>query len=169
MTSTREERIEQRYAELERKNEGRKAATIRRGPVSLIAVCLGLALLVGVTAAVDLRRLESPAGTSLSWAGAAVFGDCTTYRRLSVPPAGGGDDDARCRELRRLGAEARERPNEVEIELLTTEQSGDRATARLRVRLPGGQPQEVAVRLLRVDGDWLVEPDGTVCAVIPCA
>jgi hypothetical protein len=157
-----EVRRERAYARLEAQHESRRAATARRGPVSLIAVCLGVALVVGVTAAVDLRRLRTPEGTAVAWTGAAVFGDCTAYRELVA----GGLDEGGCRELRQATEEARERPD-VEISARSSRVRGDRAEVALEV-VRDGLPQRLAVPLVREDGRWRVAPDDALCAVVTC-
>jgi len=45
-------------------------------------------LAVGVVAAVDLRRLQTPHGTALAWTGAAIFGDCTLSGAVAATVAG---------------------------------------------------------------------------------
>jgi hypothetical protein len=165
----RDERVERLYAQAEEKNVARKAATIRRGPVSLVAVCIGVALVVGVTAAVDLRRLQTPEGTALAWTGAAVFGDCTAYRELSARDDGDDrDDDERCRELRLATQEARDRPGDVEIEVVSTEEGDEQAGAVVRVRQPGGDSQEVPLSMRRRGGGWAVQLTEATCAVLTC-
>lgn len=144
-----------------------QAKTVRRGPVSLIAVGLGVALVVGVVAAIDLRRLQTPGGTALAWAGAALFGNCTSYRDLSADGEDGRPDDERCLELRRLTEENRERAGDVDVELLDVQERGDSATAQVRVTLPAGT-RDVALELRRGDGDWAVVLTDEVCAVLPC-
>lgn len=160
---------EQLYARLEEKNVARTAATVRRGPVSLVAVCLGVALVVGVVAAVDLRRLQTPEGTALAFTGAAVFGDCTAYRELSRRPGDGGDDDAeRCRTLREQTEDARERAGAVEIELVRVSQDGDAADATVQVRRPDEPAREVPLELQRDGGRWRVQLTRETCAVLAC-
>jgi hypothetical protein len=168
--SDRQQLIEKRYAQAERKNELRKAATVRRGPTSLIAVCIGVSLLVGITAAIDLRRLHTPEGTALAWTGAAVFGDCTAYRELTWQDGerDGELDDDECRRLRRVTESARDRPADVEIELLEAAEEGERATARMRVRLPEEDPVEVPLSMRRRGGGWAVEPGEQTCEVLAC-
>lgn len=160
-----DQRLERLYAQAETKNEARKAATVRRGPVSLIAVCLGVALVVGITAAVDLRRLQTPRGTALAWTGAAVFGDCTAYRQLSVDTA--ADDDAWCRALHAATEEARDRPGDVDLAVVSVREQGDRATVLVTVRRADDERQ-VSLALRRQDGDWAVLPQGEVCELVPC-
>lgn len=162
--------LDRRYAEAEARRSGRSEATARRGPISLIAVCLGVALAVGVVAAVDLRRLQTPTGTALAWTGAAVFGDCTAYRELSRPVAGSDvDPDEQCLALRKSTAGARERAGQVAIDVVRVEQDGDRATARVRVERPDLPAVEVPLPLRR-DGDgWVVVLDDRVCNAVGCA
>lgn len=157
--------LDRRYAQAEQRTEVRRVATVRRGPVSLVAVCLGVALVVGVTAAVDLRRLQTPEGTALAWAGAAVFGDCTAYRQLSVP-AFEGDD--RCRALRQRTEAAREDPDDVEVDVVSVRQSGDRASAVVRVVLPERSERRVRLELERDGERWRVRREGPVCEVLAC-
>lgn len=166
MSPSADDRLERRYAELEGKNEQRKAATVRRGPVSLIAVCLGVALVVGITAAVDLRRLRTPEGTALAFVGAAVFGDCATYRQLAAEDL--PDDDAFCLALLELTQQARERPDDVEIEVLSTV-AGDPpgATALVRVRR-GDDEQVVELPLVREGGELRVRRSPELCAALAC-
>ena len=155
------------YARLEEKNVGRTAATVRRGPISLVAVMLLVALAVGVVAAVDLRRLQTPRGTALAFTGAAVFGDCTAYRELSVG-RDGGDEDDRCLELRRRTEEARARAGEVEIELVSVTEGDEGAEAVVRVRRPGEPAREVPLELRRRGDGYAVELTAQTCAVLAC-
>jgi hypothetical protein len=164
------EELERRYGRAEEKNVARKQATVRRGPVSLVAVCLGVALLVGITAAVDLRRLQTPGGTAMAWTAAAVFGDCTAYGQLSVRPDGDERDaDERCQSLRAASQQARDRPDDVELELLSTAEDGDRASAVVRVRRPGLDGEaEVPLSMRARRGGWQVELTDAACAALPC-
>jgi hypothetical protein len=159
----RSARVERAYARLEATNEVRKAATVRRGPVSLVAVCLGVALVVGVTAAVDLRRLRTPEGSAVAFAGAAVFGDCTAYRDL----AAGGLDDDQCRALRDATEDARERPGDVEVRLASVETAGSAATAVVDV-VRQDRDRRVVLALVRRGDRWAVQPDAGACAVLFC-
>lgn len=165
---------EQRYAELEAGHEQRRAATARRGPVSLVVVMLGVALVVGVVAAVDLRRLQSPQGTALAWSGAALFGDCRQYLALSVADPGAPVRDRRtedvlCADLRRLTAQARQDP-EVGADALSVREGADAAVVRLAVTRVGGRESEVDVPLVPDgDGGWLVVRTAEVCRAVGCA
>lgn len=163
MTADPHERLEQLYARAEQKNELRKAATVRRGPTSLIAVCLGVALVVGITAAVDLRRLQSPRGAALAWAAAAVFGDCTAYRELSSTEL----DDEQCLELRERTEDARDDPQDVDVAVVEVREDGDRAVAVVRVRTEDREDR-LEVDLQRRSGDWLVAPDAGLCDDVYC-
>lgn len=157
---------EQRYRRQERDGERRRAATVRRGPVGLIAVCLLVALGVGFTAAVDLRRLQTPRGTALAWTGALLFGDCTAYDRLTARPAGAADQ--RCRALRQASRAARDTPAKVAFDVLGLQQDGPRALVRMRVREPDRPAVEVPLRLERRDGRWRVDADAGTCLLLPC-
>ncbi|HWH28880.1 MAG TPA: hypothetical protein VNU26_07955 [Mycobacteriales bacterium] len=163
MTTEPGQRLDRLYARAEQKNEQRKAATVRRGPTSLVAVCLGVALVVGVTAAIDLRRLQSPRGASLAWVSAAVFGDCTAYRQLSTA----GLDDDECLELRKRTEDARDEPDEIDIAVVEVVDDGDRARSVVRVRTDGRE-RRLRLDLRRIDGDWRVEPDEAVCQAVYC-
>lgn len=157
--------LEERYARAEDRTQAARAATVRRGPIGLVAVCLGVALVVGVTAAVDLRRLQTPRGTALAWAGAAVFGDCTAYRELSVPELRG---DEACRQLRVRTEGNRAQAGGVDLVVQRVEQSGDRAEVALRVGLPGAPARTVLLDVRRRGERWAVERTPRACAVLAC-
>ena len=80
----------------------------------VIGITALLILAVGVTAAVDLRRLHTPRGAALAWTEAATFGDCRAFLALSDPDdptAERRTDDEICRSLRRsdrAGAQRRQ-------------------------------------------------------------
>jgi hypothetical protein len=166
----RDARIERLYAKAEEKNVERKAATIRRGPISLVVVCLGVSLIVGVVAAIDLRRLQTPRGTAMAWTGAAVFGDCTAYQKLSVERRADAERDAdqRCLDLRVVTAPSRDLPSQVSLEVLDVREDADRATALIRVARPGLPMREVELTLEKRGGDWDVVLDEATCEALPC-
>ena len=172
MTETREQRIERLYAEAERSLEVVKANRVRRGPESLIAVLLLVSLSVGAVAVIDLRRLQTPRGAALAWTGAAVFGDCTAYARLSVPPRLAVRDPRspaeRCVALRRATQDAREQSGRVGIDLLQVGESGPDARAVVRLRRPRGVVS-VQLELIRVDAGWAVVRTDATCRVVGCA
>ena len=166
------ERLRRLYARAETKHEGNRARGARRGPVLLIAVLLGLCLAVAVTAVVDFRRLATPRGTALAWTNAAVFGDCPTYRRLSVPDPATAPDrrtpDALCRDLRRQTDAARSNAPAIGIDVRGVEQDGDRATVVVELRRPSGDAQ-VRLRLRRDGDDWVVVRTAATCLAVGCA
>jgi hypothetical protein len=155
--------LESRYAELERSLEPQRMRSIARGPIGLIAVCIVLSLAVGVTAAVDLRRLQTPRGTALAWTGAAVFGDCTAFERLSF----GDFDERTCRDLLESTADARQESGRYGIDVLEVEQRGRRATVEVEVRTPDGT-RTVDLPLRRKGDGWAVELTEEVCDAVGC-
>lgn len=161
--------VERRYAEAELTRSGRSAATARRGPVSLIAVLLGVALAVGVVAAIDLRRLQTPTGAALGWTAAAVFGDCTAYLELSVPAAGQPPEAELCAALRAATQGNRDGAADVAIEVVAVRQDGPQATATVRLQRPGRPGTEVPLPLHRTDDGWAVLLTDDVCAEVGCA
>ena len=171
MTESREERTERLYAQAERKLEGDRARTVSRGPVTLVAVLVALSLAVGVTAAVDLRRLKTPLGTALGWTGAAVFGDCEAYLRLSEPdPAGDAEtrtDEQVCRDLRARTAQDREAPAQIGIRGEAGAVRGDRAEVPVTITRPDGE-RSLVLPLQRRDGAWRVVRTEEVCRVVGC-
>ena len=174
MTETREERIERLYAQAEEKLEGVKAKRVQRGPLSLIAVCLGLCLVVGFVAVVDLRRLQSPTGTALAWTGAAVFGDCTAYLDLSVPDPDAVVPDRRsdaelCRDLRAETQEARGDAPRIDIVVISElSERGDTTGVQVEVRRPG-RTRSVLLPLRRQGDGWVVVRTAPTCLAVGCA
>lgn len=156
--------LEKRYAELERSLEPQKARSIARGPIGLIGVCVVLSLAVGTVAAIDLRRLQTPRGTALAWTGAAVFGDCTAYERLSF----GDFDERTCRDLLAATEEARQDSSQYGIDVVSVAQSGREATVEVEVRTPEGA-ERVDLPLRRKGDGWAVELTDEVCEVVGCA
>ena len=114
----------------------------------------------------------TPRGTALAWTGAAVFGDCTAYERLSVPAAGAAGDarsaDARCADLVRRTAAARADSSAYGIDLLAVVPDARRARARLRLTSPGGR-QDVQLDLVRAGDGWAVVRSAATCRAVGCA
>jgi len=155
--------VEQRYAELERSLEPQRQRSIARGPIGLIGVCVVLSLAVGTVAAIDLRRLQTPRGTALAWTGAAVFGDCIAYERLSF----GDFDDSACLELIASTEDARQDSSQYGIEVVTVEQSGREAVVEVEVRTPDGMGR-VDLSMRRKGDGWAVELTDDVCKAVVC-
>ena len=153
--------LARRYAEAERALEPQRQRSIARGPIGLIAVLLLLSLAVGIVAAVDLRRLQTPRGTALAWTGAAVFGDCTAYDRLSV----GRDGDVPCTALRERTEEARSTAAQIGIDVLSVEQRGREASVEVEVRRPSGTRRAVLPLQRKGDG-WAVVLGATACGLV---
>ena len=128
-----------------------------------------LSLAVGVVAAVDLRRLQTPRGTALAWTGAAVFGDCEAYRRLSINEAADSRSDERvCEDLREETGDARENAAQIGIDVVAVEQRGREATVEVQVRRPG-RSATVELPLRRKGDGWAVLLTNEVCSAIGCA
>ena len=142
---------------------------MRRQPLILIALVDVLVLAVGATAAVDLRRLQTPTGTALAWTQAALFGDCGDYRRYALPdPTDRRGDDERCRDLRTRTQPNRAASAGIALRRKGSEQSGSSATVRLEVtRTAGGSTVELHLR--RVEGRWRVLLDPSACDAVGCA
>ena len=157
-----------RYAALERSLEPQRARSIARGPIGLIGVLIVLALAVGVVAAVDLRRLQTPRGTALAWTGATVFGDCVAHERLSISeqPDVRSDEEI-CRDLREDTEQARENSAQIAIDVLSVEQRGREATVEVRIRRPEGETT-IALPLRRKGDGWGVVLTGEVCRAVGC-
>lgn len=165
--------LEAAYARAEGKLDAYYAARRRRGPVVLLATVLVLTLAVGVIAAVDLRRLQTPRGTALAWTGAAVFGDCTAYDRLSVrdPDALRPErrtDSEVCRDLRRQTADARENAARIGLDVTSVARRGREATVGVEVRRPDGTDR-VDLPLVRRGDGWAVVRTPEVCLAVGCA
>ena len=127
-----------------------------------------ISLAVGTVAAIDLRRLQTPRGTALAWTGAAVFGDCTAYDRLSIPPESEDRSDAAiCRELTADTAEARAAAATIGIDLESVEQRGREATARMQIRR-GDDTTTVELALRRKGDGWGVVLTDEVCRKVGC-
>lgn len=168
MTETREQREERVYAQAERSLETMKARRVRRGPEVVIAVLLLMTLAVAVVAALDIRRLNTPGGTALRWAGAAVFGECEAYERFSVPDGPDPRSAAeRCTLLREATQRDRENSGSVGIELLSLREDGDRATGRVRVLTPQRDVSTDLPLVRRGDG-WAVVRTVEVCRAVGC-
>lgn len=163
--------VDQRYAEAEAAAEAKRRVKARRQPLILIALVNSLVLGTGATAMVDLRRLQTPEGTALRWAQAAVFGDCDDYLQFSVGDRTRPEErtpDQLCRDLRasteparsdalriglRLGRVLRQ-PYGAEVELVLTRMN---------------EPVQLDLRLVKVAGHWRVVRDPLTCASIGCA
>ena len=160
--------LDRRYAELERSLEPQRARSIARGPIGLIGVLVVLSLAVGTIAAVDLRRLQTPRGTALAWTGAAVFGDCTAYERLSIPdePEERSDGEV-CLRLVRSTEQARQESGTIGIDVVSVEQRGREATVEVVVRRDD-RTRTVELPLRRKGDGWGVVLTDEVCAAVGC-
>ena len=78
-------KTEQRWDAAELTLQGGYRKRVRRTPGVVVGIMGLLVLAVGVTAAVDLSRLQTPHGAASAWTEAAVFGNCRAYLALSLP------------------------------------------------------------------------------------
>jgi hypothetical protein len=169
--ATPERRLEERYVEAERASEAKRQARARRQPLILIVLVNVLVIAIGATAVIDLRRLETPGGTALRWAQAAVFGDCSDYLTYSVPDAAVQDsrsDDQLCQDLRAATAAARNETLRIGLTLGRVLGTGDRAEVEL-VLTRKGVVNHVSMRVAKSGGHWRVVRDGLTCGSIGCA
>lgn len=145
--------------------------TSRRQRVLLLAVVNALVLAIGIVAAVDLRRLQTPGGTALRWVQAAVFGDCADYLEFSVPDANSQDPrspDELCKDLDRAAADARLHQLSIGLHRGAVTEDGDEATAVVTLTRDG-KAVPMTIHLVRRDGAWRVLRDATTCSSVGCA
>ena len=159
--------VEARYRELEQRREVTLETKVRRGQVGLLLALVVSVLLAGVTAAVDLRRLASPAGTARAWAEATVFGDCSRHLSLSVRAPGDRDrrvpDDV-CQALRARSLQARTVVPGTRVTTRLLSRDDDDAVAEAVVTTPDGRTV-ARLPLLRTGDGWRVVRDDEACRV----
>lgn len=162
--------IEERYAAAERTLDVQRARRLRRTPLVLIGLIGALVLLVAITAAIDLRRLQTPRGAALAWTEAATLGECRGYLALSRPVDPLSErrtDDQLCRALRARTAEVRNRGVPVRIRPLRVQQGGRTATVDVRVA-KGDATYDAHLSLVREGAKWRVLRDEVACAAVGC-
>ncbi|MCA1722467.1 MAG: hypothetical protein LC779_15695 [Actinobacteria bacterium] len=162
--------LEERYRRAEQKLEVGKVRRVRRTPAVVVGIIGALTLAVGLTAATDLRRLQSPRGASLAWTESAVFGDCRAFVALSRPvdPTTERRTESQlCRALRTRTADARASSTRIRITGLRVQQQNDTATAVVRVVRPNGAV-DARLSLVREGDDWRVLRDATACDAVGC-
>jgi hypothetical protein len=163
--------LEARYAELEAVAEAKRRARMRRQPLLLIALLQFLVVGIGLVAAVDLRRLQTPQGVALRWTQAATFGNCDDYLHFSI----GNDDRSRaelCRALRAMTADARLNNAQIGLAVRHVTRHGSTAVVRLDVSQNVSHNKDVqhaVLDLRRAGGRWVVVRDATSCAIVACA
>jgi len=157
--------VSERQRAGERRNFERDQRRVRRTPPLTLGLVILLTLAVGIVAAIDLRRLDSPGGAALSWTEAAVFGDCDRYLLLSAAEAGSQDPRPReevCAVLRETGTAALAQSTMIQVRLV----SAQPGSAELVVLRPEG---EVPVHLDMVrDGRWEVARNASACGAVGC-
>jgi hypothetical protein len=168
LTEPESDALARRYAELERSLEPQRMRSIARGPIGLIGVLVVLSLAVGTVAAIDLRRLQTPRGTALAWTGAAVFGDCIAYERLSIVEGDEERTDAEiCARLVESTLEARQSAATIGIDVVSIEQRDREATVAVVVRRD--ERNRIVELPLRRKGDgWGVVLTDEVCDAVGC-
>lgn len=148
--------------------EAQRERKIRRtGPLALLILII-LLLLVGWTTAIDMRRLNTPGGTALSWVEAATFGDCSRYRDLSVPPEGVRENrtsGAVCSALRARTQSNREQQTTIVVRLISS-RTGEATVDVEQIDQP---TRRAEVNLVKRDGRWKVVLDGDTCNPVGCA
>jgi hypothetical protein len=161
--------VSQRQLAGERRNEERTRRQVRRTPGVVLGLICVLTLAVGVTAAIDLRRLDSPEGAAQAWVQAVLVGDCKRYLLLSVAPtAEVAADDSVCERLRESSRAGLDEATRTRVRV---EQRADRAgpVARVVVELQVDGEPVVSRRLLLRDADrWRVVRDDDACALVRC-
>jgi hypothetical protein len=161
---------EERWARAELTLDVQAARRVRRTPGVVIGILALLVLSVGITAAVDLRRLQTPRGAALAWTEAATFGDCRAFLALSVvdqPTAERRTDDETCRALRSSTQQARIDSTRITLNALSVVQTGRHAVVRVEVRGPDGM-REVPLTMVKRGADWLVIRAAGACGDVPC-
>ena len=145
---------EQRWAVDERSLDVQAARRMRRTPGVVIGILGLLVLAVAVTAAVDLRRLETPRGAALAWTEAALFGNCHAYLELSRAGSDRRPRDQVCAELRRVTAPARDHPDRYSFRVAAVRRQGGAATVTVELTEPTGT-RTVSLKLVRDGHRWV--------------
>jgi hypothetical protein len=162
--------VEERYARAELQLDVGKAQRVRRTPWVLIGLTGLLTLAVGLTAATDLRRLQSPRGAALAWTESAVFGDCRAFVALSRPVDVNTErrtEAQLCRALRTRTEDARASSTRIRISPVRVDQQEGTARAVVRVVRPEGSV-DAQLTLVREGDDWLVLRDAVACDAVGC-
>ena len=151
----------------EQRNEDRKQRAIRRTPAVVVSLVAVLALVFGISAVVDMRRLDSPEGTTRAWVQAALAADCDRYADLSVPPE--GEKALTADQCDLLKAAVRGLTGTVTVTVsgvaLLPSQG---ATADVTVTAPGGAQRASRIELSKTSGDWRVVRTPSTCALLTC-
>jgi hypothetical protein len=139
----------------------------RRQPVILIVIFNVLITLVGWTAVIDLRRLQTPGGTGLRWLQAAVFGDCDDYLTFSLPDPERPDRRSKqefCQDLRAASTAAKDEQLKIGFEL--EQVRADRVRLQL---IRKGVARTVELHVVKHEGHWRVLRDDVTCRSAGCA
>jgi hypothetical protein len=162
--------VSERQLAGERKNDERTARQVRRTPVVVLGLLVVLTFGVGITAAIDLRRLDTPAGAAQGWVTATLSGDCARYRLLSTPDVPEPrDEEQLCADLTRVARDGLTTAVRTRVRVVgEVQQEGPLARVSVELAPDGGT---AVVRELRlVDRDrWRVLRDAAACELVPCA
>ncbi len=152
----------------EHRNEARRARSIARTPSVVVGLAVLLTLAAGIAAAVDMRRLATPGGTTQAWVHAALVADCARYAELSTLPGGGSKalTDKQCMTLTEA-VRALSGPSSVAVTGVV-ELRDLRATADVVVVRPGSPMLAGRVELTRASGEWRVLRNTFSCSLIAC-
>ena len=162
--------VSERQLAGERRNEERTARQVRRTPFVVLGLTCVLTLAVGVTAVIDLRRLDSPEGAAQAWVQSVIVGDCKRYALLSQQPADETrDEDALCAAVRD-GAEQRIADGEARVRVRVPDRAErEGPIARVVVELQvDGEAVESERLLLRDTDRWRVVVDDAACDLVDC-
>jgi hypothetical protein len=161
--------VSERQLAGERKNEARTAKQVRRTPVVVVGLLVVLTFAVGITAAIDLRRLDTPAGAAQGWVTATLAGDCARYRLLSTPdePESRGEQQL-CDDLADATREGLASAVRTRVRVVgDVVQEGGLARVSVELAPEGGTA--VVKELRMVDRDrWRVVRDAAACALVRC-
>ncbi len=151
----------------EQRNEARKQRAIRRTPAVVVSLLALLVLVFGISAVVDMRRLDSPEGATRAWVQAALAADCDRYAELSVAPDGTRPLTSDQCDLVKAAVRGLTGTITVTVGGIAMLPS-QAATADVTVTAPGGAQRASRVELSKRSGDWLVVRTPSTCALLTC-
>ncbi len=164
--------VSERQLAGERKNERRTARQVRRTPAVVLGLVVVLTLGVGVTAAIDLRRLDTPEGAAQAWVQATLIGDCNRYLLLSVAattePEDGRTTAGLCQDLLESSRAGLQDAVRTRVQV-TGDIVREGSVARVVVKLQREGTTAVSRRLLLSRQErWRVVRDAEACGLVSC-